>query len=82
MASLRELDRDFDGPEPEQWVVLHRITRRGLQLLHWKPVASKHLAVRIEFSRGETLDIVVAVDRSDCYGALYGTSARFHPLAP
>lgn len=79
VAWLRELDQGDDRDACEQWVVLHRITGRDLQLIHWKPIAAKRLVVRIEISRNETLEVVVAVERSEPCGSLYGTSAKFYP---
>lgn len=78
VALLRELDEYGDGDVCEQWVVLHRITRRDLQLIHWEPIASKKLAVRIDLSRTETLEVMVVAECSERCGSLYSTSARFY----
>lgn len=79
IAWLRELDECDDSNTCEQWVVLHRITGRDMELIHWKPIASKRLALRIELSRNETLEIIVATRCSERCGSLYGTSAQFYP---
>jgi hypothetical protein len=78
VASLRELDESQGLTETRQWAVLHTVTESGLQLIHWKPIRSPQLTVRIEFPRNETLEILVAIESSESYGSLYGTAARFH----
>lgn len=83
VASLRELDESERLIGPQQWVVLHAVTESDLHFIHWKPLASRQLAVRIEFPRHEIVEILVAAESSKCCGPVYDTAARFHsPSAP
>lgn len=79
VASLRELDHGHAVAKQRQWVVLHDITTSDVQLIHWKPISSRKLAVRIEFSPNEALEVIVSAVNSRRCGALYGTSASFYP---
>ena len=66
--------------EPEQWVVLHRVTRRNLQLIHWKPIASKRLSVRIEFSSSEALEVIVVANNSEAFWTVVRNFGRLFSL--
>lgn len=81
VASACELDGDQISEEAPQWVVMHDITESDIRLIHWKPLGSERLAVRVALPSGEIIHAVVARVDTQQHGPLYGTLARFFSAA-
>jgi hypothetical protein len=81
VASACELDGDQISEEARQWVVMHDITDSDIRLIHWKPLGSERLAVRVALPSGEIIQAVVARVDTQQHGPVYGTLARFFASA-
>lgn len=81
VASACEFDGDQLSEDARQWVVMHDITDSDIRLIHWKPLGSERLAVRVALPSGEIIQAVVARVNTQQHGPVYGTLARFFTAA-
>ena len=80
VASAVVIDDSAECQSQPFWVVVHSLTDCDMRLLHAAPIRAKHLSVRIEAGRGETVQAILTATCSAPKGELYETTAEFQRI--